>query len=533
MTTDSPHTPPESPAAEQESETITPQAPATEPAQPADSDQATETPATGAVEAEQSPAKMPPRRQIQVGSRRPGSEQARPKSRPSQAGTGTAAIDQARELEEGDLDAEQMNQMVAQARVRVPKPSRRDPLSADLEAEFEAMLADVSIGDLVSGEVLQPTGEPLEAESRVAGTIEKISGDDVFFRLDGRNQGVASLRQFDETPEIGTRLEVVIRSFQADDGLYEVAVPGASVDVSGWEDLVEGAVVEARITGSNSGGLECLVNTLRGFIPASQVEVFRVDNFEEYVDQKLQCVVTEANERKRNLVLSHRAVVERERAEARKQLLEELEPGQVREGVVTSVRDFGAFVDLGGIDGLVHISQLSWERVQHPSEVLETGQKVRVKVDKVDEQTGKISLSYRDLLERPWDTAEERFLPNTTVKGVVTRTTKFGAFVKVAPGVEGLVHISELAHHRVVQVTNVVKEGDDVDVVVLTVDADEQRMSLSMKAAHPLPAAEESSEKDQPEVDEPPPEPIVPKHEGPLKGGTGRSSGGDQFGLKW
>jgi small subunit ribosomal protein S1 len=234
-------------------------------------------------------------------------------------------------------------------------------------------------------------------------------------------------------------------------------------------------------------------------------------------------------------VLSHRALVEREKEEARRKLLEELQVGDIREGTVSSLRDFGAFVDLGGIDGLVHISQLSWDRVEHPSEVLQAGQKIRVKVEKVDQQTGKIGLSYRDLLEQPWASAEERFPVDAVVRGTVTRTAAFGAFVKLAPGIEGLVHISELAHHRVVQVTNVVKEGEEVEVKVLSVDPDAQRIGLSLKDAHPMPEAQKTlpAEGEEAAPEEPPRKPVVPPRSGPLKGGTDKSSGGDQFGLKW
>jgi small subunit ribosomal protein S1 len=171
--------------------------------------------------------------------------------------------------------------------------------------------------------------------------------------------------------------------------------------------------------------------------------------------------------------------------------------------------------------------------VGHPSEVLEVGQKVRVKIEKVDQQSGKIGLSYRDLLEHPWANVEEHISANSIVKGTVTRTAKFGAFVKLAPGIEGLVHISELAHHRVVQVTNVVNEGDEVEVKVLSVDPEAQRIALSLKEAHPVPEPEEKVDTVEQPSAEPPRQPIVPKRHSPLKGGTDRASGGDEFGLKW
>jgi small subunit ribosomal protein S1 len=418
-------------------------------------------------------------------------------------------------------------------RTKIPPPSRRQPLPPDLEQEMESAFAGLSMEALVSDELgAAAVGSGIEIDSRHRGIVVKIHGDNVFFALDGRNEGVASLRQFRDPPELGKEMEVVVSRYHAEDGLYELRVPGAAMDVEDWSDLVEGVVVEARVTGSNVGGLECMVGHIRGFIPASQIEMFRVENYADYYEKKLPCVVTEANERRRNLVLSHRALVEREREEQRRQLLEELQVGDVREGLVTNIRDFGAFVDLGGLEGLIHISQLSWDRIAHPSEVLQAGQKIRVKVERINQDTGKIGLNYRDLLDHPWTDIETRFPLGALVKGVVTRTAKFGAFVKLAPGIEGLIHISELAHHRVLQVSSVVREGDEVEVKILAVDAEAQRISLSLKDAHPLPEA--APEENAPaEQEEPLRKPVVRPSGKPLKGGTAQESGGEQFGLTW
>ena len=189
-------------------------------------------------------------------------------------------------------------------------------------------------------------------------------------------------------------------------------------------------------------------------------------------------------------------------------------------------------VDLGGVDGLIHISKLSWDRVKHPSEVLAEGQKVSVKVDSIDPDTGKIGLSYRNEAEHPWNDIEARFPPGSTAKGKVTRIANYGAFVRLAPGVEGLLHISELAHHRVVRVQNHVNEGDEVEVKVLEVDKPTQRISLSLKAT--LAAPEPKDKKpEEPEVEEVRREPVIKPKRTTLRGGTDRSNGGEQFGLKW
>ena len=467
------------------------------------------------------------RRPIQIGSRR--GESGEPKSSlPNLAIPDRPVVSPPVDKAEEEPSSPAQDSSAAPPQT-VPRPSRRDPISPDLEVEVNEALDGVSLDDVMQQEAATRAAQDIELESRRKATVLRMHGDHVFLGLGGRSEGVVSVRQFKEPPNVGTHLEVVVRGFNAEDGLYEVTVPGGAIDVADWSDLTEGAVVDARISGANTGGLECMVSTIRGFIPASQIALFRVENFGDYIGQKLPCVVTEVNPKRRNLVLSHRALLEREKEEARQKLLESLEPGQSHEGVVRSLRDFGAFIDLGGIDGLVHISQLSWERVNHPSEVLSEGQKVRVKIDKVNRETGKIGLVYRDLSDHPWTNIEQTISVGETAKGAVSRTAKFGAFVKLAPGVEGLIHISELAHQRVRRVDDVVREGQEVEVKVLSIDVEAQRIALSLKAT--LPEPEEGA--DQPTGEDKPRELAVAQRKGPLKGGVDRPSGGEQFGLRW
>ncbi|MEM7313212.1 MAG: S1 RNA-binding domain-containing protein, partial [Planctomycetota bacterium] len=339
-------------------------------------------------------------------------------------------------------------------------PSKPQPISRysdELDAEVAAALGGMSMNSLM-GDGSAATAEP-EIDGRYKATVMKLSREEVFFSIQGHYEGMASLRQFDENPEIGSSMDVIVSKFNADQGIYEVRVPGASMSVQDWSDLEEGVTVEATVTGHNTGGLECEVNKIRGFIPVSQISLYRVEDLEQFLGQKFVCVVTEANPARGNLVLSRRATLEREKAESKEKLMKSLEVGQTHEGIVRSLRDFGAFVDIGGVDGLIHISKLSWDRVKHPSEVLEEGQKVKVKIEKIDSETGKIGLSYRDLVADPWQDAAKSFVPNSIVTGTVSKIMDFGAFVRLAAGVEGLVHISELAHHRVVRVANVVSEG--------------------------------------------------------------------------
>jgi len=416
---------------------------------------------------------------------------------------------------------------------KFPPPSIRGQLPPDLEQEYQAAMADVPLDTLMAGMETVTAQVALEPESRYPARVVAVSRDDVFVELGGREQGILPLRLFPEPPQPGTVVEVVVVRFNPEDGLYEVTLPLAAAEIGDWSQVTEGMLVEARITGHNAGGLECEVNRLRGFIPVSQISLYRVENLEEFVDQKFTCLVTEVNPQRRNLVLSRRAVLEREREEARAAILESLAPGQVREGVVRKILDFGAFVDLGsGVDGLLHVSQLGWGRVKHPSEVVQEGQKIRVRVDKVDRESRKISLSYKDLLENPWSGADRKYVVNTVVRGKVVKIMEYGAFVELEPGVEGLVHISELSHKRVPRVSDVVKEGDEIDAVVLSVDPKAQRISLSMKNVNPPPepeaAAPASAAREPPAKARPPRRP-----DRPLKGGLGRSPRGSKFGLNW
>ncbi len=416
---------------------------------------------------------------------------------------------------------------------RVQLPNLRQPLGDDLQAQLDAELAEADLETFLSGSAgLENRQGGLEEGQKIQGTVLKMDEENVYVALGGPDEGMVSRLQFEPPPEIGARLDLIVRGFSREDGLYNLVLPGQALDVSDWDDIEEGTVVEAHVAAANTGGLEATVGNIRGFIPISQIAQYRVEDASEFVGQRLICLVTECNPRRKNLVLSHRAILEREREEQRKEQLEKIEPGDTLEGTVRSLKDFGAFVDLGGLDGMIHISRLSWDNVKHPSDVLELGQKVKVKIEKVDKQTGKIALSYRDLLENPWDTVEALAPIGSVVTGTVSRLTNFGAFVRIGAGIEGLVHISELASHRVSNVSSVMKEGEQIQVKVLSVERESQRIALSVKQAQSKAATSESKQVE--EEDEPPRELAVRRqHEGPLKGGVGKESGGSQFGLNW
>ncbi|MBX9788802.1 MAG: S1 RNA-binding domain-containing protein [Pirellulales bacterium] len=416
----------------------------------------------------------------------------------------------------------------------VDLPNLRRGLTPEQEAEFDAALAGVELESLLSAPASTSRAGELAPDTRLTGRIVSMHRDSIFVDVGRQHQGIVSLRQFAEPPIVGSDLEVVVTRFDADEGLYTLSVPGGAVSVGDWSQVSEGLVVEARITGHNKGGLECEVGQLRGFIPASQVALYRVEDFSQFVGEKWECVVTEAKPEKRNLVLSRRAYLEREQESARAQLLTELAPGQVREGVVRSLQPFGAFVDLGGVDGLLHVSQISWARVNHPNEVLQVGQRLQVRVLKIDPNTHKIALGCKDLQDNPWTQATSKFPVRSTVHGHVTKLMDFGAFVEIEPGVEGLVHISELDHKRVFRVSDVLTVGQEVDAQILSVDVEKHRISLSIKALKAMAAPLKVQE---PETELPTETPAQraarEKALAKLKGGRGKSSGGEQFGLKW
>ena len=418
------------------------------------------------------------------------------------------------------------------APVELPPIKSATGFSDDVDAEIEAALSDISMDDVV--EKTEASKTEIEPNTRVKAAVTKVHNDNVFVKLAGQYEGIATLHHFKEAPKEGDLVEVIVRSLNKEDGLYELAVPGASIGVADWDDIIEGAVVDATVTGSNTGGLEATVSSIPGFIPASQIDRFRVEDFSVYVNQKLTCVVVEVNPDKRKLVLSRRAILDRENEEKRKELLKELEAGQIREGVVTKLMDFGAFVDLGGVEGLIHISKISWSRVKHPSEVLKVGEGVKVKIEKIDIESNRISLSHRDTIDHPWKKVDEQFAVDDIVKGTVTQIADFGAFVKISPGIEGLVHISELSYQRVAKVENVVKEGQELEVKIKSIDPQSQKISLSHKACLAPPAPKASTGKPkEPAVEEPPRELAVPASNEPLKGGTDRKSGGEGIGLNW
>jgi small subunit ribosomal protein S1 len=325
----------------------------------------------------------------------------------------------------------------------------------------------------------------------VNGKVVRIDKDEVLVDIGYKAEGVIPSNELSirksvnpaEEVELGEEVDALVLTKEDAEGRLILSKKRARFEKA-WRRIeiaadsgepVEGSVIEVV-----KGGL-ILDLGVRGFLPASLVDIRRVHNLDEFMGQTLECKVIELNRSRNNVVLSRRAVLEEERKEVREQILGRLEPGQVVEGKISNIVDFGAFVDLDGIDGLIHISELSWSHVNHPSEVVAIGDTVRIKVLDIDRDRQRISLGLKQTQEDPWQRVISTHRPGDVLEGTVTKVVAFGAFVEILPGVEGLVHISELADHHVENPSEVVEPNAKLNVKILEIDEDRRRLSLSIK----------------------------------------------------
>src|SRR5881392_792705 len=327
----------------------------------------------------------------------------------------------------------------------------------------------------------------------VHGTVVRVDKDEVLVDIGYKSEGVIpvaelsirrSVNPADEV-NIGDEIDALVMTKEDADGRLILSKKRARFEMA-WKRIEQaaesGEPVEGIVIEVVKGGL-ILDLGVRGFLPASLVDIRRVQDLDEFLGQELRCKVIELNRSRNNVVLSRRAVLEEERKEVREQILGRLRPGMVVEGKISNIVDFGAFVDLDGIDGLIHISELSWSHVNHPSEVLSVGETVRVKVLDIDRERQRISLGLKQTQEDPWRRVLDEYRQGDVLEGKVTKVVAFGAFVEIIPGVEGLVHISELAEHHVENPSEVVSPGDEVWVRILEIDESRRRISLSIKRA--------------------------------------------------
>jgi small subunit ribosomal protein S1 len=324
------------------------------------------------------------------------------------------------------------------------------------------------------------------------GRIVSVGPTDVFIELGPKELGIVPRLQWKEgeTPVVGDNLEVVVQKVE-NDGVFTCTRPGI-VQKAEWEFLEPGQVVDAKVTGTSKGGLECEVAGHRAFIPASQVSLERIDNFEPFVGEKLTCKVIRVDRSGGgNIVLSRRELLNEDRKKQAEEIKKTLVENQVVEGTVRKIMPFGAFIDIGGIDGLVHLSDLTYDRTgfgeKFVAKYLSEGQKVRVQILKLDWENDRISLGLKQVSGDPFATAVNDVKEGADVTGRVVRLAEFGAFVELAPGVEGLVHISEIDHKRITSVADALKVDEVITAKVLKLDPTQRRISLSIKATKPLP----------------------------------------------
>lgn len=344
---------------------------------------------------------------------------------------------------------------------------------------------------------------PRRGEIRT-GVIARVSENDMLVDIGAKSEGIVSSHELDQLPADvraslaeGEQVTVYVLRTNERDGMIALSLLKAEEEKD-WE-LAEELLnseenYDGTIDGYNKGGLIVKLGRLRGFVPASQVSLSRrrraggetpEERWGEMLEEPIVVKVIEVERRRNRLILSEREAAREARDMLKEQLIEELEPGEVRTGHVISLADFGAFIDIGGADGLVHTSELSWKRVNHPSEILKVGQEVKVKVLDLDMERKRISLSLRELEDDPWDEISERFQAGMLVEGVVTKLTKFGAFARLAETddyeVEGLIHISELAEQRIEHPREIVDEGETVTLRILNVEPERRRIGLSLR----------------------------------------------------
>ncbi len=354
---------------------------------------------------------------------------------------------------------------------------------------MESLLASEQIG----------VSMPKPGEIRT-GVVASITPTQILVSIGSKSEGVISGRELEqlsaeerEALEVGKEVPVYVLSVEDANGNVVLSLRRAREQIA-WNNVEKmweaGQVYESKIVGFNKGGLIVMVGGLRGFVPASQVSAMRraqasgetpEQRWQKMVGQPIAVRIIEVDRQRRRLILSERAASAESRRTIRERVIEELQVGGVYTGRVTSLSDFGAFVNINGADGLVHLSELSWQRVQHPREVLEVGQEVKVKVISVDRENKRIGLSLRALMDDPWKERVKKFSVGQLVEGVITRLTKFGAFARLEGNIEGLIHISEIADHRIEHPKEVLKEGDVLTLRIIRIDEDQHRIGLSLR----------------------------------------------------
>ncbi len=325
-----------------------------------------------------------------------------------------------------------------------------------------------------------------QPDTIIKGKILNVVGDDVLVDIGYKSEGVVPKGdfQFEDELELNKEIEVFLEDVEDDAGVITLSKQKAD-KIRGWERIItsnkEGDVISGRVVRKIKGGLLVDVG-VPVFLPASQVDIRRVEDIGEFLGKTVQCKILKIDEKRMNIIVSRRKLLEEHRAEAKSKLLQELMEGDVRRGTVKNIADFGAFVDLGGIDGLLHITDMSWGRINHPSEVVQLEREVMVKILKVDRTTERIALGLKQLSKNPWEGVASKYPVGSRVQGKVVNLMPYGAFVELEPGVEGLVHISEMSWtKRINHPSEMLTVAETVEVQVLAVDMEKQELSLGLK----------------------------------------------------
>jgi small subunit ribosomal protein S1 len=336
-------------------------------------------------------------------------------------------------------------------------------------------------------EAMKQSGkQPVVAGSIVKGTIIEVGAKDVLVDIGYKSEGVISGGQFEDIKavKVGDQIDVLIEKLEDKEGMVVLSKEKAEFKQN-WERILticnEGGTIAGKVKAIVKGGL--IVNIgVEAFLPASQIDVLTPKNLAQYVGNTYHFKVVKINQERQNIVLSRRELIEQERTERRQKLLAEMTPGDIRKGTVKNITDFGAFIDLNGIDGLLHITDMSWGRVGHPSEILKVGQDIDVVVLDINKEKERVSLGLKQKLANPWDNIEAKYPVGAKVKGRVVNLVPYGAFVELEPGVEGLVHVTELSWtKRVAKPSDMLKPDQEIDAVVLGINREEQKISLGLR----------------------------------------------------
>lgn len=345
---------------------------------------------------------------------------------------------------------------------------------------------------------LQEIYEGLESVCKkgsiVTGTVLEVSNDGVLVDINFKSEGLLPLHEFNEHElkkfKPGSKIDVIVEEFEGADGKLDISYQKAKM-AKAWENIMklydEGKPVEGVVLHKVKGGLSVDIG-IPAFLPGSQVDVQHVANFDQYVGQVITAYILKVNPKRGNVIISRRKYLNEQRSESRKKILDTLTVGQTISGVVKNITNYGAFLDIGGIDGLLHITDMTWGRIAHPSELLKVGDTIAVKILSFDRENEKVSLGLKQLEENPWEKLAASVQPNTKIKGRISSITDYGLFVEVEKGVEGLVHISEISwSDRVNDLQKHFKVGDVIEAMVMSVDKENRRMSLSIKQLEPNP----------------------------------------------